>query len=83
MRGLPKPFSSPGSASAGIRATWARVRRRDEANDEEALDTYSVADARLTFAAHRWEIQGIVRNVLDARFATFGTFNLNQGAGNR
>jgi hypothetical protein len=24
-----------------------------------------------------------VRNALDARYATFGTFNLNQGAGNQ
>ncbi|MDQ3309290.1 MAG: hypothetical protein M3497_04115 [Gemmatimonadota bacterium] len=30
-----------------------------------------------------WEILGIVRNLLDARYVTFGTWNLNQGVGNQ
>ena len=78
-------FNLPAGFRFGVdtRYVGTRWRRGDEANDEEPLDAYSVADARLAFAAHGWEIQGIVRNVLDARFATFGTFNLNQGAGNR
>ncbi|MBW3656827.1 MAG: TonB-dependent receptor, partial [Gemmatimonadetes bacterium] len=71
------------SLGADTRYVGARWRRGDEANDEERLDPYWVADARAGFAARGWEVQAIVRNVVDARYATFGTFNLNQGAGNR
>ncbi|MBW3629910.1 MAG: TonB-dependent receptor [Gemmatimonadetes bacterium] len=68
---------------ADTRYVGARWRRGDEANEEEPLDAYFLADARVGFARRGWEIRGIVRNVLDVRYATFGTFNLNQGAGNR
>jgi outer membrane receptor protein involved in Fe transport len=75
----------PAGFHAGVdtRYVGARWRRGDEANEEEPLEAYFLADARLGFTARGWEIQGIVRNVLDARYATFGTFNLNQGAGNQ
>lgn len=68
---------------ADSRYVGARWRRGDEANDEDPLDAYFVADARLGFSVRGWEVRGIIRNVLDVRYATFGTFNLNQGAGNQ
>ncbi|MDP9348667.1 MAG: TonB-dependent receptor, partial [Gemmatimonadota bacterium] len=79
MLSLPAGLHLGGDA----RYMGARWRRGDEANEEEPLAAYRVTDARLGFAARGWEVQGIVRNVFDARYATFGTFNLNQGAGNQ
>lgn len=78
-------FNLPAGLHLGgdARYVGARWRRGDEANEEEPLAPYFLADARLGFAARGWEVQGIVRNVFGARYATFGTFNLNQGADNR
>lgn len=75
----------PGGITLGAdgRYVGARWRRGDEANDEGPLDPYFVADARLGVEVRGWEVQGAVRNLLDARYAAFGTFNLNQGAGGR
>ncbi|HET8623138.1 MAG TPA: TonB-dependent receptor, partial [Gemmatimonadales bacterium] len=53
--------------------------RGDEANETEPLDGWFAADARITWAAGHWEVTGLVTNVLDERYANFGTFNINQG----
>lgn len=38
-------------------------------------------DAWLSYSRAGWTARMIVDNVLDARYASFGTFNLNQSAG--
>lgn len=58
-----------------------RYLRGDEANVEPPLPAYATVDLRLSLAAHGWEAEGLLRNAADARYAAFGTFNLNQGAG--
>jgi iron complex outermembrane receptor protein len=63
------------------RYTGERVLRGDEANDEPPLGGYWVAEARAAYAAAGWELSVLVRNLLDASYVGFGTFNLNQGAG--
>lgn len=63
------------------RYTGERRLRGDEANVEAPLEAYWLADVRLGYRLARWSVQAIVRNVLDDAHATFGTFNINQGAG--
>lgn len=63
------------------RYTGERWLRGDEANEEAPLDPFVVADLRASWRFGGWRIGGVVENVLDARYAAFGTFNLNQGAG--
>ncbi|HEU4628138.1 MAG TPA: TonB-dependent receptor [Gemmatimonadaceae bacterium] len=63
------------------RYTGRRWLRGDEANETAPLPGVWVADLRLGREFGAWAVEGIVRNLLDRRYATFGTFNLNQGAG--
>lgn len=56
--------------------------RGDEANEEPKLDGYFVADARLGWRGHGWEIVAVGNNILQNKYATFGGFNVNQGGGN-
>jgi outer membrane receptor protein involved in Fe transport len=58
-----------------------RNLRGDEANEEKPLDDYWTADVKLGLRFANWHVRGIVRNVFAAEYATFGTFNINQGAG--
>jgi outer membrane receptor protein involved in Fe transport len=53
--------------------------RGDEANVTEQLDSYFVADARVGVEFGRWEVTGMVTNLFQNRYASFGTFNINQG----
>jgi iron complex outermembrane recepter protein len=53
--------------------------RGDEANVTEPLDGYFVADTRVGLEFGRWEINGIVTNLLQNKSAIFGAFNINQG----
>jgi iron complex outermembrane receptor protein len=53
--------------------------RGDEANTTAPLNGYFVADARAGVEFGRWEISGIVTNLLQNKNAIFGTFNINQG----
>jgi outer membrane receptor protein involved in Fe transport len=55
--------------------------RGDEANVERKLGGYFVADARLGWRGAGWEITAIANNLFQHKYATFGTFNVNQGAG--
>ncbi len=57
-----------------------RYLRGDEANAASPLDAYFVADARVAWRAGDWEIAGLVTNILNRRYAAFGTFNVNEGA---
>jgi outer membrane receptor protein involved in Fe transport len=61
------------------RYVGARYLRGDEANEEDPLDPYLTADMRLGFITRGWEVQGIVTNIFDKRYQTFGSFNINQG----
>lgn len=76
-------FALPGGVRLGVDAdyTGARWLRGDEANEEEPLDGYLVADVRVGYRTGGWRVVARVENVFDVRYAAFGTFNLNQGAG--
>ena len=60
--------------------TGDRVLRGDEANEEEPLPGYVLLDGSLGVAFRRWGLDLVARNLLNNRYATFGTFNINQGA---
>jgi outer membrane receptor protein involved in Fe transport len=63
-----------------VRHTGERILRGDEANEEPALSSYWVTDARAARAIGSWELEALMRNVFDVRYAGFGTFNINRGA---
>ena len=69
---------------AGLDARYVGTRwlRGDEANETAKLPAYLTADVRLGWRAGPWGVSGIVSNVLDHRYATFGTFNTNRASGN-
>jgi len=68
-------------AGADGRYIGPQYLRGDEANVEPKLDGYFVADARLGWRGAGWEITAIANNLFQNKYATFGTFNVNQGAG--
>jgi outer membrane receptor protein involved in Fe transport len=74
---LPQGFR----AGADMRYVGKQWLRGDEANETEQLDGYFVADARIGYELGTWEISGIVKNVFNNTYASFGTFNINQGGG--
>jgi outer membrane receptor protein involved in Fe transport len=76
-------FLLPRGFFAGVdgRYIGSQWLRGDEANEEPKLDGYFVADARLGWRGHGWEITAVGNNVLQNEYATFGTFNINQGGG--
>ncbi|MDZ4865508.1 MAG: TonB-dependent receptor [Gemmatimonadota bacterium] len=75
---LPSGFFA-GADGRYIGSQWLRG---DEANVEPKLDGYVVADARFGWRGHGWEIVAVGNNILQNKYATFGTFNVNQGGGN-
>lgn len=79
--GTSAPLARGVEAGLSARYTGARFLRGDEANEEAPLDGYWTADARLAWTRRDWTVQAVVRNVFGARYATFGTFNINQGGG--
>ncbi len=64
---------------ADARYTGTQWLRGDEANVTDKLDDYVVTDARLGVEFDRWEVSGVVTNLFQHRYASFGTFNVNQG----
>jgi iron complex outermembrane receptor protein len=66
-------------AGADARYTGKQYLRGDEANVTSQLEDYIVTDARVGVEFDRWEVSGVVTNVLQNRYAIFGTFNINQG----
>ena len=66
-------------AGADARYTGQQWLRGDEANVTSRLDDYIVTDARVGVELDRWEVSGVVTNVFQNRYASFGTFNVNQG----
>ncbi len=74
---LPRGFY----AGADGRYIGSSYLRGDEANVEPKLPGYFVADARLGWHGDGWEIVAVGNNILQHKYATFGTFNVNQGGG--
>ena len=72
-----------GGFSAGLDAQYVGERwlRGDEANEESPLPSHVTTSLRFGYDARNWELRVIVANLLDHAHATFGTFNINQGAG--
>jgi iron complex outermembrane recepter protein len=64
---------------ADARYTGKQYLRGDEANVTSRLEDYIVTDARVGVELDRWEVSGVVTNLFQNRYATFGTFNINQG----
>jgi iron complex outermembrane receptor protein len=62
------------------RYVGSQVLRGDEANRTSRLPAYFVADTRAGIEVGRFDITGIITNVFGRKYATFGTFNLNEGA---
>ncbi|MFN2566475.1 MAG: TonB-dependent receptor [Gemmatimonadaceae bacterium] len=58
-----------------------RWLRGDEANVETPLPRYATMTLRVGYEVRAWEARAVVSNLLGRRHATFGTFNINQGAG--
>jgi outer membrane receptor protein involved in Fe transport len=69
------------AVSLGIqgRHVGSQVLRGDEANRTSRLPAYFVADARGGVEVGRFEIVGIITNVFARKYASFGTFNFNEG----
>ena len=57
-----------------------RWLRGDEANEELPLPPYTTTRLRLGYDVHTWAVRLSAANVLGRTYATFGTFNINQGA---
>lgn len=76
-------FRLPGGWYAGADGRYIGRQwfRGDEANQELRLAGYFVTDARLGWRGHGWEIVAVGNNVFQKTYATFGTFNINQRAG--
>ena len=69
------------AVSLGVQGRYigSQVLRGDEANRTARLPAYFVADARAGVEVGRFEIVGIITNVFARKYASFGTFNVNQG----
>jgi iron complex outermembrane receptor protein len=73
----------PAGVSLGLDVshTGRRALRGDEANEEPPLPAFTVGMLRAGVARQRWEVRASVHNLLDRRYATFGTFNIDQSGG--
>ncbi len=67
------------SVGADARYIGSQYLRGDEANQDAPLKGYFVTDARATVHFGPWEVSGLVNNVFNTMYASFGTFNVNQG----
>ena len=68
------------SVGADARYVGERRLRGDEANEEPPLAAYVTTQLRVRYHAGEWDLRATVTNLLDREYATFGTFNINQGA---
>jgi outer membrane receptor protein involved in Fe transport len=67
-----------GVQSRFIGAQWLRG---DESNAHAQLPSYVVMDARAGVTFGGWRLTAVVTNLFNRRYANFGTFNVNEGAG--
>ena len=63
------------------RFTGERWLRGDEANETAPLAGYWTTGLRASWNPGAWGADLVVHNALDSRHAVFGTFNINQAAG--
>jgi len=63
--------------------TARQYLRGDESNQTAPLPAYTAVDCRLGWRRGGWELAALVTNVLDRRYATFGTWGTNREAGDR
>lgn len=68
-------------AGAEARHVGPRWLRGDEANDTAPLPSHTMLDVHADWEHRGWTVGAVVTNLLDRRYAAFGTFNINQGAG--
>jgi hypothetical protein len=70
-----------GGLTLGADARWVgeRYLRGDEANETPPLSPYGVVDARASVRRGPWEVTLRLTNLLGARYAAFGGYNVNQG----
>jgi outer membrane receptor protein involved in Fe transport len=66
---------------ADIRYTGHQWLRGDEANETTRLADYLTTDLRMSWEVGPWELAGIVSNIFDRTYASFGTFNENRNTG--
>lgn len=72
----------PSLAAGGeVRYTGRRWLRGDEANETAPLAGFTTLALHASAILGRWTIDASLTNALDARYASFATFNINQGAG--
>ncbi len=74
---LPMGFYAGGDG----RYIGSQYLRGDESNQEPKLGAYMVVDARLGWRGKGWEVVAVGNNIAQTKYATFGTFNVNQGGG--
>ena len=65
--------------------TGRQYLRGDESNEIAPLPDYTTVDCRVGWrlGGGKWEVAGTITNLFDRRFATFGSWGANQGAGGR
>ena len=69
------------NAGGSFRFIGERWMQGDEANLTLPLPAHTVTDLRLGWAAGRWEVNAVLTNLFDARYAAFGTFNQDRRTG--
>jgi iron complex outermembrane recepter protein len=74
---------APGGFGVAVDAQYVgrRYLRGDEANEELPLPSHTLLNAGLSRSVGSLEVELLVRNLGNARHATFGTFNLLQSSG--
>ena len=79
--GVSVPAAAPGLRITGdVRYVGRQVLRGDEANVTARLPDYGVVDASLLYTHSRYDARVTVRNLLDRRYVSFGTFAANPAA---
>lgn len=69
------------TAGSEVRHVGRRWLRGDEANETAPLPPHTTLDVHAAWEHRGWSLGAVITNALDARYAAFGTFNINQGAG--
>jgi len=68
---------------AHVGYTGRQYLRGDESNETARLPDYTTVDCRLGWRWQGWEVAGMITNLFDRRFATFGAWGVNQSAAGR
>jgi iron complex outermembrane receptor protein len=76
-------FARGANAGLAVRYTGSQWLRGDEANETSPLAGYLVTDVHMGMEGRGWSASAVVSNIRGARYATFGTYNVNQGVDDR